>query len=76
MLGAGCGYSLLALSVGSYKSLPLLMLSRIPVGLAKQTMTMSRAVVTDCTTVAQRTPALSTLAITIGVAVSPLLLVC
>eukprot|EP00658_Telonema_sp_P-2_P037937 TRINITY_DN27271_c0_g1_i2.p1 TRINITY_DN27271_c0_g1~~TRINITY_DN27271_c0_g1_i2.p1 ORF type:complete len:471 (-),score=84.38 TRINITY_DN27271_c0_g1_i2:150-1562(-) len=67
MLGAGCGYSLLALSVGSYKSLGLLMLSRIPVGLAKQTMTMSRAVVTDCTTTADRTPALSTLAITIGV---------
>lgn len=66
MLGAACGYALLALAVDQRKSVALLVFSRVPVGIAKQTMTMSRAVVADCTSLADRTRAMSKLAITVG----------
>ena len=54
MVGGACGYLALAFAVGRYFSLPLLLLSRIPIGLLKQTMTASRALVADCTTPATR----------------------
>ena len=42
--GASCGYSLAAVATTP----ALLLLSRAPVGLAKQTVTVSRAIVADC----------------------------
>ena len=49
LAGAASGYTCLALAVGVFESLPLLFLSRLPIGLAKQTMTVARATVGDCT---------------------------
>ena len=49
LAGAASGYACLALAVGVFESLPLLFLSRLPIGLAKQTMTVARATVGDCT---------------------------
>ena len=47
-LGAILGYALLYVAIEEH-SLPLLLLSRIPVGLMKQSMTVSRALIADCT---------------------------
>jgi MFS family permease len=49
LAGAASGYTCLALAVGVFESLPLLFLSRLPIGLAKQIMTVARATVGDCT---------------------------
>ena len=42
--GAACGYSLTAVATTP----ALLLVSRVPVGLAKQTVTVSRAIIADC----------------------------
>ena len=47
--GAALGYCGVALAVGVFHSLPGLFLSRLPIGVAKQTMTVARAVISDCT---------------------------
>eukprot|EP00927_Polykrikos_kofoidii_P052161 TRINITY_DN45949_c0_g1_i1.p1 TRINITY_DN45949_c0_g1~~TRINITY_DN45949_c0_g1_i1.p1 ORF type:complete len:459 (+),score=63.16 TRINITY_DN45949_c0_g1_i1:53-1429(+) len=46
--GSAIGYAL-AMVAREFRSMPLLVISRIPVGLSKQTVTVSRAVVADCT---------------------------
>ena len=43
------GYVCLAISVGPMGSLPLLLASRLPIGLLKQSLTVSRALVVDTT---------------------------
>ncbi len=54
-VGGAIGYALLALAVSpSYGSLPLLLLSRLPIGLLKQSLTVSRALVTDTTNIEGR----------------------
>jgi len=62
--GSAIGYALVAVSVsgvaGEY-SLPLLLCSRVPVGLAKQTITISRAVIADVTEPAGRSVAMQRL---------------
>ena len=45
----------------------VLLLSRLPVGLAKQTVTVSRAVVADCTAAGGRSAALSRLTASMAV---------
>ena len=67
MLGAALGYALIALSAGRAQSLVLLMFSRVPIGITKQTMTMSRAVIADCTAVKDRIGAFSKLATIVAV---------
>lgn len=47
--GSAIGYAV-AIAARAWSSPALLLLSRLPVGLAKQTVTVSRAVVADCTT--------------------------
>jgi DHA1 family tetracycline resistance protein-like MFS transporter len=63
--GSAIGYALVALSVsgvaGESFSLPLLLCSRVPVGLAKQTITISRAVLADVTEPAGRSVAMQRL---------------
>ena len=52
--GGAVGYACLAAAVGPYASLPLLLASRLPIGLLKQSLTVSRALVADTTHVATR----------------------
>ena len=53
-VGGLVGYACLAYSVGPAGSLPLLLASRLPIGLLKQSLTVSRALVTDTTELEQR----------------------
>jgi DHA1 family tetracycline resistance protein-like MFS transporter len=50
MAGALTGYFLLYLAVGWFHSMALLFISRLPIGLLKQTMCVSRALISDCST--------------------------
>ncbi|KAG8462266.1 hypothetical protein KFE25_012086 [Diacronema lutheri] len=63
--GSALGYALVAASIagvgGERYSLPLLLLSRVPVGLAKQTITISRAVLADLTPLSSRSAAMQRL---------------
>ena len=73
--GAAIGYGLAALGVGA-GSITLLLLSRLPVGFAKQTVTATRAVVSDLTPPdATRSEALAKLfaGCSLGYAVGPYL---
>eukprot|EP00939_MAST-03C_sp_MAST-3C-sp1_P002634 g2634.t1 len=63
-VGGACGYFLVYVAT-RWGSLWLLLLSRVPVGLAMQTMTVARAIVSDCSTASDRAAALGR---TIGVA--------
>ena len=65
-MGAIVGYSLLGLSVGWAHSLPLLFLSRLPIGICKQTQTVTRAIASDCTSLHNRTAAMGKLAVATG----------
>lgn len=49
MIGALSGYFILVLAVGWFRSLLVLFISRLPIGLLKQTMCVSRAIISDCT---------------------------
>ena len=58
LLGSIIGYSMAGVAVGA-GSATLLLLSRLPVGLAKQTVSASRAITSDVTSEAQRSDAIS-----------------
>lgn len=72
--GAALGYGLASLAV-MQGSVTLLLLSRLPVGLAKQTVTATRAIVSDVTSPAQRSASLARLfaGCSLGYAVGPYL---
>jgi len=57
-LGAAAGYFLVYIAMRS-QSLRLLLISRIPVGFAMQTMTVSRAIVSDCSLRSRRAASLA-----------------
>ena len=71
-LGAAIGYSLASLAVG-FGSITLLLLSRLPVGLAKQTVTATRAIVSDLTPPSTRSESLARLfaGCSLGYAIGP-----
>lgn len=58
--GSAIGYAGAAVAVG-IKAAPLLLLSRLPVGLAKQTITASRSIIGDVTSTGDRTSAMARL---------------
>lgn len=60
--GAIAGYAVIALSVRARASVWWLLLSRLPIGLTKQTVAVTRAMVSDCTILSTRAPALGRLA--------------
>lgn len=66
LMGAISGYFMLFLSVFHFKSLAILFLSRVPIGLAKQTMTASRAIVSDCSSDSDRALVLSRVSVAAG----------
>eukprot|EP00941_MAST-03F_sp_MAST-3F-sp1_P003702 g3702.t1 len=66
LVGASLGYFMVFISVTFARSLLLLFLSRLPVGLAKQTMTVSRAIVSDCSHGEDRSKVLSRVAVFAG----------
>lgn len=51
VVGALVGYSMLLAAASYFQSLPLLFVSRLPIGLVKQTMTCSQSIVCDCTSI-------------------------
>eukprot|EP00729_Bicosta_minor_P032105 gene32105-8201_t len=69
-LGSAIGYGM---SAGATTA-AMLIASRIPVGLAKQTVTVSRAILADCTPVEKRTGIMTQLmvAIAVGYAAGPI----
>ena len=73
-LGAALGYGLASVAV-MQGSVTLLLLSRLPVGLAKQTVTATRAVVSDVTSPAERSESLARLfaGCSLGYAIGPYL---
>lgn len=62
LAGGMVGYALLSAAVGLRLDRRWLLLSRLPIGLTKQTVAVTRAVVTDCTRAAGRAQALGRLA--------------
>jgi MFS family permease len=64
--GGTVGYFCLAAALGEHGSLWLLLASRVPIGLLKQTVTVGRALVTDCTTPQARAGPMSKLGAAIG----------
>ncbi|KAL1511714.1 hypothetical protein AB1Y20_005002 [Prymnesium parvum] len=72
VLGSVIGYAMAGLAVGM-GSTSLLLLSRLPVGFSKQTVTASRAIASDVTAEAQRSHAISGLvgAMALGYALGP-----
>lgn len=73
MLGAVCGYSLAAFAI-ALGSPWLLLVSRLPVGLAKQTATVSRSMIADITAPGQRSKYMGrlTASFACGYAIGPL----
>lgn len=73
-IGAAIGYSVAALAVVR-GSVQLLLLSRLPVGLAKNTVTATRAIISDVTAPSERSQALAMLfaGCSLGYAVGPYL---
>ena len=74
LLGSIIGYSMSGVAVGA-GSATLLLLRRLPVGLAKQTVSASRAITSDVTSEAQRSDAISGLvgSMALGYALGPFL---
>ena len=74
LLGSIVGYSLAGVAVGA-GSASLLLLSRLPVGLAKQTVSVSRAIASDVTSEDQRSESLSALVgcMALGYSLGPVL---
>ena len=66
-LGGAVGYSCLALSLGPPGSLGLLLASRLPIGLLKQSLTVSRALVVDTTLPATRMRPMAALGGVVGI---------
>ena len=66
MLGGLVGYSCLALSLGPRGGLWLLLASRLPIGLLKQSLAVSRAAVADCTRPGARMRPMSRLGAAVG----------
>ena len=66
MCGGLVGYLCLALAVGRARSLPLLLCSRLPIGLLKQSLAVSRALAVDCTSPATRMRAMTKLGAVVG----------
>ena len=66
MLGGLVGYTALALSLGPGGGLWLLLASRLPIGLLKQSLAVARAAVADCTSPASRMRPLSLLGAAVG----------
>jgi MFS family permease len=66
-LGGIVGYSLLAVAVGPSGSLYLLLASRMPIGLLKQSLTVSRALVADTTQLHERMRPMARLGGCVGV---------
>ena len=66
LIGAAAGYATLWYAVAVARSPAWLVMSRIPIGLFKQSQTISRAVVSDCTRADSRMAALGGLSATIG----------
>jgi MFS family permease len=67
VVGAILGYSLLLAAAAYFQSLALLFASRLPIGLVKQTMTVSQSIICDCTSVgATRSLGLSRLGVAAG----------
>ena len=66
LLGAAAGYGTLYYAVAVAHSRAWLVASRIPIGLFKQSQTISRAIVSDCTRAEGRMAALGGLFATIG----------
>lgn len=62
LAGGFVGYAVLAVAVGAKLDRHWLLLSRLPIGLTKQTVAVTRAVVTDCTRATGRAQALGRLA--------------
>ncbi|KAL3911580.1 MAG: hypothetical protein SGPRY_008640 [Prymnesium sp.] len=65
-LGGMCGYACLVFAVGEGGSLALLLASRVPIGLLKQSLTVSRAAVVDCTLPSTRIRPMARLGATVG----------
>lgn len=57
-LGGAAGYFMIYVAM-AYESLSLLLMSRIPVGIFMQTMTMARSIVSDCSNASSRARALA-----------------
>eukprot|EP00938_MAST-03A_sp_MAST-3A-sp1_P006047 g6047.t1 len=57
-LGGALGYFMIYVAM-TYESLTLLLMSRIPVGIFMQTMTMARSIVSDCSNASSRARALA-----------------
>ena len=51
VVGAIAGYATLLAAASYFRSLPMLFLSRLPIGLVKQTMTCSQSIICDCTSI-------------------------
>ena len=66
LFGGILGYLSLAAAVGHFYSLRLLLLSRLPIGLLKQTLTAARAVAADCSTPASRMQVMTRLGCVVG----------
>lgn len=67
VVGAIVGYSLLLAAASYFQSLALLFVSRLPIGLVKQTMTVSQSIVCDCTNIGNaRSNGLSRLGVAAG----------
>ncbi len=66
MLGGCAGYLALAAAVGPMRSSALLLISRLPIGLLKQSLAVSRALLVDCTTPATRLRAMTKLGAVVG----------
>lgn len=67
LLGAIAGYSTIAAAVMTLAHPGWLLMSRIPIGLTKQTVAVSRAAVADCTSHDSRAQALGVLAASAGI---------